>query len=57
MYDSKHRATDAQIYDTRKDGSGYSVSEKSNLFFFCQKSLMLFLVNQTRVEFTDTWIQ
>jgi len=28
MYDSKHRTTDTQIYDTRKDGSGYSSTKR-----------------------------
>jgi len=28
MYDSKHKTTDTQIYDTRKDGSGYSSTKR-----------------------------
>ncbi|CAF0780761.1 unnamed protein product [Adineta ricciae] len=28
MHDSKHRTTDTQIYDTRKDGSGYSSNKR-----------------------------
>jgi hypothetical protein len=34
MYDSKHRTTDTQIYDTRKDGSGYSVRNKKRIVGF-----------------------
>lgn len=49
MYDSKHRTTDTQNYDSRKNSSGYSV--RWILWYFDRKTKQRFFIS---IDFSPT---